>query len=164
MKTLGKKISELRKLHELTQEGLAAKLNVTSQAVSKWENDLSIPDLPILIEISDLFHVSLDELLKQKENMNSPVIVEEKFRKPVEQMMLKILVNSVDGDKVKVNLPMALVKAGVMMGMSMPEVGGTDVLKTIDLDALIALVDQGLVGKLVEVDSADGDHIEIFVE
>jgi len=38
------------------------------------------------------------------------------------------------------------------------------VLKTIDLDALIALVDQGLVGKLVEVDSADGDHIEIFVE
>jgi len=120
MKTLGKKISELRKLHELTQEGLAAKLNVTSQAVSKWENDLSIPDLPILIEISDLFHVSLDELLKQKENMNSPVIVEEKFRKPVEQMMLKILVNSVDGDKVKVNLPMALVKAGVMMGMSMP--------------------------------------------
>lgn len=164
MKTLGKKISELRKLHELTQEGLAAKLNVTSQAVSKWENDLSIPDLPILIEISDLFHVSLDELLKQKENMNSPVLVEEKFRKPVEQMMLKILVNSVDGDKVKVNLPMALVKAGVMMGMSMPEVGGTDVLKTIDLDALIALVDQGLVGKLVEVDSADGDHIEIFVE
>ncbi len=164
MKTLGKKISELRKLHELTQEGLAAKLNVTSQAVSKWENDLSIPDLPILIEISDLFHVSLDELLKQKENMHSPVVVEEKFRKPVEQMMLRILVNSVDGDKVKVNLPMALVKAGVMMGMSMPEVGGTDVLKTIDLDALIALVDQGLIGKLVEVDSAEGDHIEIFVE
>ena len=64
MKTLGKKISEVRKLHGMTQEELAVKLNVTSQAVSKWENDLSIPDLPTLIELSDLFHISLDELVK----------------------------------------------------------------------------------------------------
>ena len=87
MKTLGKKISEYRKLRGMTQEDLAVKLNVTSQAVSKWENDLSIPDLPLLIELSDLFHVSLDELVKHKEN-NVPVVVEEPLRKPVEQMIL----------------------------------------------------------------------------
>ncbi|WP_273399142.1 helix-turn-helix domain-containing protein, partial [Traorella massiliensis] len=47
MKTLGTKIAEYRKLKKMTQEELASKLNVSSQAVSKWENDLSIPDLPI---------------------------------------------------------------------------------------------------------------------
>lgn len=163
MKTLGKKISEYRKLHGMTQEDLAVKLNVTSQAVSKWENDLSIPDLPILIELSELFHVSLDELVKQKEDMK-PVVVAEALRKPVDQMMLKIVIRSCDGDKVKVNLPIALVKAGMMMGLNMPEVGGKDIMKNIDLDALIAMVDQGLVGRLVEMESADGDFVEIFVE
>ena len=113
MKTLGKKISEVRKLHGMTQEELAVKLNVTSQAVSKWENDLSIPDLPTLIELSDLFHISLDELVKQKEALAAPIVVEEHLRKPVDQMMFKVLVSSVDGDKVKINLPMALVKAVV---------------------------------------------------
>ena len=60
MKTLGTKIAEYRKLKKMTQEELASKLNVSSQAVSKWENDLSIPDLQILIELSDIFNVSLD--------------------------------------------------------------------------------------------------------
>lgn len=164
MKTLGKKISEVRKLHGMTQEELAVKLNVTSQAVSKWENDLSIPDLPTLIELSDLFHISLDELVKQKEALAAPVVVEEHLRKPVDQMMFKVLVSSVDGDKVKINLPMALVKAGVKIGMSMPQIGSNDALKNIDLDSLIYMVDQGVMGKLVEIESADGDHVEIFVE
>ena len=163
MKTLGKKISEYRKLHGMTQESLAAKLNVTSQAVSKWENDLSIPDLPVLIELSDLFHVSLDELLKQKENA-VPMVVEEHLRKPVEQMMLKIYVMSADGDRVKVNLPLGFVKAGMKMGLSMPQINGIDAMKDIDFDALMSMIDYGIIGKLVEVDSADGDHVEIFVE
>lgn len=78
--------------------------------------------------------------------------------------MFKVLVSSVDGDKVKINLPMALVKAGVKIGMSMPQVGSNDALKNIDLDSLIYMVDQGVMGKLVEIESADGDHVEIFVE
>lgn len=41
MKTLGKKIAELRKRNGLTQEGLAVQMNVSSQAVSKWENEVS---------------------------------------------------------------------------------------------------------------------------
>ena len=164
MKTLGKKISEYRKLRGMTQEDLAVKLNVTSQAVSKWENDLSIPDLPLLIELSDLFHVSLDELVKHKEN-NVPVVVEEPLRKPVEQMILKIKVLSADGDKVNVNLPLGFVKACMNMGVSMPQVGvDGDVMKNIDFDALMKMIDYGVIGKLVEIESADGDHVEIYVE
>lgn len=164
MKTLGAKISSYRKLKGMTQEELATRLNVSGQAVSKWENDLSIPDLPVLIELADLFQVSLDELIRQKENAELVKVVEEPLRKPLNQMMLRIIVNSKDGDKVRVNLPMALVKAGIELGMSMPEVNGKEALKGIDLEQILSLVEQGLVGKLVEVESANGDQVEIYVE
>ena len=164
MKTLGTKIAEYRKLKKMTQEELASKLNVSSQAVSKWENDLSIPDLPILIELSDIFNVSLDELIRQKENVEVARVVEPQLRKDPEQMMVKIVINSSDGDKVRINLPIPLVKAGMAIGMSMPQVNGKEALQGIDFEQIMKLVDQGLVGKLIEIDSADGDHIEIFVE
>ena len=67
MKTLGQKISELRKKQKMTQDELAEKMNVSAQAVSKWENDLSIPDITVLIELSEFFGVSLDSLLKNKD-------------------------------------------------------------------------------------------------
>ena len=164
MKTLGTKIAEYRKLKKMTQEELASKLNVSSQAVSKWENDLSIPDLPILIELSDIFNVSLDELIRQKENVEVARVVEPQLRKSVDQMMLKVVIDSGDGDKVRLNLPLSLIKTGMEIGMSMPEINGKAALKGIDLEKVMKLVDQGLVGKLIEIESADGDHVEIFVE
>ena len=164
MKTLGTKISNLRKSKGLTQEQLAIQLNVSSQAVSKWENDLSIPDLPILIELSNLFNVTLDELIKQQEKNEIVTVVEPELRKPINKMMLRIIVNSKDGDKIRVNLPMALVKVGFEIGMNQPQINGKEILKNVDLDQIISLVDQGVVGKLVEVESADGDLVEIFVE
>ena len=164
MKTLGTKIAEYRKLKKMTQEELASKLNVSSQAVSKWENDLSIPDLPILIELSDIFNVSLDELIRQKENVEVARVVEPQLRKSVDQMMLKVVIDSGDGDKVRLNLPLSLIKTGMEIGMSMPEINGKAALNGIDLEKVMKLVDQGLVGKLIEIESADGDHVEIFVE
>lgn len=63
---IGKFISDLRKNNNLTQQSLAEKLGVTYQAVSKWENGKSIPDIMILKEISKQFDVSIDELLEGK--------------------------------------------------------------------------------------------------
>lgn len=60
---LSSNISALRKKHGLTQEGLADKLGITFQAVSKWENGLSSPDIQLLPELSAIFRVSVDELL-----------------------------------------------------------------------------------------------------
>ena len=164
METLGKKISKYRKLKQMTQEDLATQLNVSAQAVSKWENDLSIPDLPLLIEIANIFNVSMDELLRQKENTEVIRVVEEPLRKSIDQMMLRIVVNSSDGDKVRINLPMAIIKVGLEIGMNMPQVGGKEALKDIDFEQILMLVEQGVVGKLVEVESSDGDIVEIFVE
>lgn len=164
MKTLGTKISEYRKLKKMTQEELASKLNVSSQAVSKWENDLSIPDLPTLIELSDLFGTSLDELIRQEEQIHTAKVVDEPLRKPLEQMMLKIIINSADNDKVRVNLPMSLIKAGMELGMKMPNVAGNRALEGVDFEQILSLVSQGVCGKLVDIESGDGDLIEIFVE
>ena len=60
---VGKFIKKLRKDNNLTQQDLAEKLSVTYQAVSKWENGKSIPDISTLKLISDIFNVNIDELL-----------------------------------------------------------------------------------------------------
>ncbi|MBQ3489074.1 MAG: helix-turn-helix transcriptional regulator [Clostridia bacterium] len=59
---LGNKIRELRKTRNLTQEQLAASLNISAQAVSKWEMGASYPDMTMIPTIAGLFKVSLDEL------------------------------------------------------------------------------------------------------
>ena len=61
--TLGKRIAENRKHLRLTQDQLAEKLGITAQAVSKWENDLSCPDISILPKLADIFEITTDELL-----------------------------------------------------------------------------------------------------
>ncbi|MEA4970974.1 MAG: helix-turn-helix domain-containing protein [Candidatus Pelethousia sp.] len=61
--TIGKKIMSLRKEAGLTQEQLAEKLGISPQAVSKWENGISCPDISILPTLASLFHVTVDDLL-----------------------------------------------------------------------------------------------------
>ncbi len=63
----GKKLSSLRRKSGLSQTELADKLCVTSQAVSKWECGNSIPDIELLLEISDLYGVTVNELFKEED-------------------------------------------------------------------------------------------------
>ncbi len=66
--TLGNKIAQLRRSHNITQDGLAQQLGVTNQAVSKWESDQCCPDVMLLPEIADIFDVSVDTLFDRKQN------------------------------------------------------------------------------------------------
>ena len=163
MNTLGRKIAELRRGKNITQDEMAEKLNVTPQAVSKWENDISCPDIMLLPKIAQMLSVSVDELLSDEPKKNIEFVPEDK-RKNIDDLMFRIYVNSADGDKVKVNLPMPLVKMGLEMGLKMPAVTGNEALKGIDFAQLLTLVDQGVLGRLVEIESADGDTVEIVVE
>ena len=61
---LGKRIKELRKTLNWNQDELAEKMFVSRQTISSWENDKSYPDIQSVLLLSDLFHVSVDQLLK----------------------------------------------------------------------------------------------------
>ena len=63
VKKMGEQIARLRKGNKYTQEQMAEKLKVSPQAVSKWENGNAVPEVPMLYEISRLFHCSVDRLL-----------------------------------------------------------------------------------------------------
>ena len=65
-KTLGTMIAELRKQHGMTQLELAEKMGVTDKAVSKWERDLSCPDINSLPTLAEILGVSVEELMQIK--------------------------------------------------------------------------------------------------
>ena len=67
MLAIGKQIKKLRTEKKMTQKELAEILHVTPQAVSKWEREESNPDIQLLLELSHYFHVSVDELLGNKQ-------------------------------------------------------------------------------------------------
>ncbi len=66
--TLGEKIQQLRKISGISQEQLAEQLGVSRQSVSKWELNDSVPEAGKLLAISELFSISLDELLKENKD------------------------------------------------------------------------------------------------
>ena len=163
--TIGKRIAILRREKELKQDELAEMLNVSPQAISKWENNQTCPDISLLPRLAEIFGVTVDELLTGKKEMQPAVIlVPEEYRKDIKDMLLRIVVESADGDKVRVNLPMALVQMALEMGMEMSQISGNETVKNIDLRQILELVQQGAVGNLIDVESADGDIVRVFVE
>lgn len=163
MNTIGSRIAQKRKALGLTQEALASQLGISSQAVSKWENDISAPDIGLLPALAKALNCTTDELLSGK--TDEVRVLPEPQRKDPNELVLRIKILSADGDKVRVNLPFGLLKALSGTGMDIAaSFSGMDTLKGIDLEQILTLVENGTVGKLVEVESADGDTVEIVVE
>ena len=75
--SLGNTILKYRKELGITQESLAKQLDVTNQAVSKWESDQCCPDVMILPRLADIFHITLDELFGRKSQGTSAQVVED---------------------------------------------------------------------------------------
>lgn len=71
MKSIGETIAYFRKQKGLTQSELAEKMNVTDKAVSKWERNLSCPDINTISKLADILDVSVEELLKTKKQYYS---------------------------------------------------------------------------------------------
>ena len=63
--SLGENLQFLRKRNDITQEQLAEKLNVSRQSVSKWESDTAFPEMDKLIQLSEMFNCSLDDIIKK---------------------------------------------------------------------------------------------------
>ncbi|AAN58509.1 MAG: helix-turn-helix domain-containing protein [Streptococcus mutans] len=71
--TLGMIISSLRKEKGMTQLELAEKMRVTDKAVSKWERDLSFPDINSIPKLAEIFEVSVDDLMQVKTNTKETI-------------------------------------------------------------------------------------------
>lgn len=67
----GEQIKKVRKSRNLTQQDMADKLGISRQAVSNWENDKNLPDIEMLITMSQVFHLTLDELILGGTQMNN---------------------------------------------------------------------------------------------
>ena len=86
---LGEKIQALRKQHGMSQEQLADALNISRQAVSKWETNESQPDIERLIEISGMFNVSTDYLIKDGYSLTTNTAVTAPIRKNKDEVSLR---------------------------------------------------------------------------
>lgn len=165
MDTIGTRIARRRKELGMTQEDLAVKLGVSAQAVSKWENDASCPDITLLPQLVKVLDITTDELLTGK--TSEVRMLPENQRKSLDQLTMRIHVLSAQGDKVKLNLPMTLVKVCLEIGVGIaPNFVGADIsaLKNLDFAKVMELAEYGLVGTLIQVESAEGDIVEVVVE
>ena len=79
--TLGERIRGERKKRGLSQEELADILNVSRQAITKWETDRGIPDIANLIRISEEFEISLDELIKGDNSVKRKIIYDSSMKR-----------------------------------------------------------------------------------
>lgn len=159
--SFGKRFTTLRKNKGYTQESLAVKLHVTAQAVSKWENDTSLPDVAMLEKIANVFETTVDHLLGR----TTPEIVHVTPgpKKELNRLVFKINITSSEGDLVKVNLPLPIIMAALDSGVN-PKINGKDILENVDMKMILNLIEQGVLGKIVEIDTKEGDHVAITIE
>ena len=163
--TIGNRITKYRKAKGMTQEELSNVLGVSAQAVSKWENDASCPDISLLPQLCRVLGISADELLSGK--IDEVRMVPAEQRKSLDQLTMRIKVDSADGDKVRVNLPMTMIKVCMEIGVAVIPYSSEEnreMFRNVDMSKLVEMVEYGMIGKLVEIESADGDIVEIVVE
>lgn len=116
-KTIGEIISSLRKEKGMTQNDLAEKMNVTDKAVSKWERNLSCPDVNTIPKLAEILGISVEELLNaQKKEVSN-------------------------NNKTNEILNIALIGIGIAMGIC---VVVTSILKQIDTNSAFTMLGIGL--------------------
>lgn len=102
------KLSNLRIQNGYSQEGLAEKLYVSRQAVSKWEVGATLPETDKLIAISNFFHVSIDYLLKENVKIN--------YDESLERLVIKFLKAAWEMDEISQKLVCVMKDGGIDQG------------------------------------------------
>ncbi len=172
--SLGKRIQAARKRLGMTQEQLAERLGVSGQAVSKWESDISCPDITALPTLADIFGISVDELLRGQEKQTETMQLISSTGKSIDEMVLRLYVNVIDaGDSenvnVKVTIPMPVLSALLSSGLDIKQIvsmQGGDAVKNVDIDynSILKLIDAGFCGTLMDVDvKADDADVTVRI-
>ncbi|MDF2698515.1 MAG: hypothetical protein K0Q49_71 [Haloplasmataceae bacterium] len=151
-KKFGAYISKLRKDRDMTQNELADQLNLTRQAISKYEVGDSFPDISILMLISDIFEITLDELIKSGEPTQGEAIILENIAKGK--------VNIIPNDVTDILNIAPLIKPSVLANLaSKLENEGIDINHIINLAEYL---NDGSVQKLLENASFDTINEELL--
>lgn len=160
--TLGSRIAELRKQKSYTQEEFSQLLGVTAQAVSKWENDNSCPDIMLLPKIAQLLGTSVDELLgssaPQREENSAPKV-------DISKLSLKIHVTGEGKKPVNVSLPLTVVKKITKLGTGISSIVNVDSpsLDSNQIEQIFNLIDEGVVGPVLDITDENSQHIVIEI-
>ncbi len=119
-----------------------------------------------LVEEGKLDKEKAGELINVLQGKDQPELVAVKKEVPYGNKMLKIRVNSSEGDNVNVNLPINLVKAVLRVGTNIAEriPEAAKYVKDIDVDLLIAAIENELDGQIVDIISANGDKVLVVIE
>ena len=159
--TLGQKIAEGRKKSGYTQEEFSELLGVTPQAVSKWENDVSCPDIQLLPKISQLLNISIDVLLG-----NAQKKPEEQKEKVIDTSKLSFTINITKQNQnpVNVSLPFSTIKRFAKMGNGISGVLGNNTLNGVQLDEILNIVEDGATGEVFKVEAEDGTIVRFIIE
>lgn len=164
--TLGRRIQALRREQSLTQEALAEHMGVSPQAVSKWENDLSCPDIMSLPRLTQLLHTTVDTLLTGQSAGDTPAAPV----KPPEELIVRISIHPDDEARVCLNLPYTVFSLtscyDLLKFTFSANEGDIDAenlareMANVDFRAIAALIARGARGVLVNVQ----DTLTIWTE
>jgi len=160
MKSIGRNIAEFRKQAGFTQEELSERLSVTSQAVSKWENDLSYPDLETTSKLAQVLHVTVDELLNGRTEV--PISTNADADR-IARRILAIRVNTNLPDmnaSVVVRTPASAIIKAHENGTLADLVGQKAAQH---LEMAVGMLKEGILGPIVDVDQ-EGTTVKITVE
>lgn len=154
MQTMGKRIAEKRRKRGWTQEALAERLNVTAQAVSKWETGASCPDLALLPLLARELHTSIDQLMTGEGAAAADV------------GQLRIRVTHESGEQSDVTLPLALLRQSAAENQPQKldaDFGPSGGKMEIDLGGVLSMVERGMTGTLMCVKSGK-NTVEVIAE
>ncbi len=168
---LGSVISDLRKKNNLTQEDFASALGVTAQAVSKWENNVSCPDIMLLPKIAEILGVSIDELMgvkpieekkAEEPQIVSPVLTDAELAK----LKLRVLVidnNMPDKKPINISVPVSFVLKATSLGLKISGVLGNNILDDSQLGKIVDIIKSGVTGEILRVETDDNKTVVIEV-
>ena len=157
-KSLGEALKVHRTQCKMTQEFVAETIGVSRQAVSKWENNSSCPDVSLLTEIADYFGVSVDALLRENEEdiVNSSENKDTNAKSSDDKKNIMIKVTQQNGKENIIKVPFKFVKLGLnignMFGLSK------------DISDKIATLAENDMTDIVNIDTENGEHIAITLD
>ncbi len=148
---IGKNIAYFRRKRGFTQSGLGEMLGVSNQAVSKWESEMTMPDVMLLPEIAKALGVTLTDLYDSPDEKREDLPLGESGERGEDRRILIIHVVADDAD-VKTQMPVSAIRS----------VFGNQLIKQYlgdgegdQIAALLAMLDQNATGTLVNVDTEE---------